>query len=514
MNGKKVILFSVLSAIMLVMCGCSSNYEKNAPPENIVEISQLSGLKVGIQTGSTFDIIADEYIENAQKQYFETYADMAIAVTQGKISAFLIDEPMARILCSEQKGVRYLEEFLCEDEYAFAFAKNDKGAALRDQMNEFLSEIRADGVLNEIESKWFGTDESVKNISYPDAVGSSGTLRFVFDSSTPPFSYMRDGAIVGYDIDVLCRFCNKYGYGLEMSDVNFASIIPALVSEKADLSACCISVTEERAQSVYFSDADYNGGVVVMVADESAANEDTSFFERLKESFYKNFIKENRWKLLLSGLGITAVISVFSGVFGTVLGFGICMLRRSRNRILSGISLIYIRIVQGMPMLVFLMILFYVVFAQTDIPPVIVAIIGFSVNFSAYVSEMMRTGIESVDKGQNEAALALGYTKRQSFFKVVFPQAAIHFLPVIKGEFVSLVKMTSIVGYIMIQDLTKASDIIRSRTYEAFFPLIVTAIIYFAISWLLTVALGRIEVRLDPKKRGKKPKYPAREVDL
>ena len=122
--------------------------------------------------------------------------------------------------------------------------------------------------------------------------------------------------------------------------------------------------------------------------------------------------------------------------------------------------------------------------------------------------------IESVDKGQNEAALALGYTKRQSFFKVVFPQAAKHFLPVIKGEFVSLVKMTSIVGYITIQDLTKASDIIRSRTYEAFFPLIVTAIIYFVISWLLTIVLGRIEIRLDPKKRSKKRKSRTKEANL
>ncbi|MCM1328971.1 MAG: ABC transporter substrate-binding protein/permease [Bacteroides sp.] len=514
MIGKKLILFLTLPAILFAMCGCSRNSEKNDPAENIIEISQLSGLKVGIQTGSTFDIIADEYIENAQKQYFETYADMAIAVTQGKISAFLIDEPMARVLCNEQKGVRYLEEFLCEDEYAFAFAKTDKGAALRDQMNEFLAEIHANGVLKEIEDKWFGIDESVKNISYPDSVGSSGTLRFVFDSSTPPFSYVKDGAVIGYDIDILCRFCKKYDYGLEMSDANFASIIPALVSGKADLSACCISVTEERAQSVYFSEANYDGGVVVMVADKSGTGEEQSFFGKLKDSFYKNFIKENRWKLLLSGLGVTAVISVSAGIFGAVLGFGICMLRRSQNQFLSGMSLIYIQIVQGMPILVFLMILFYVVFGQTDISPVIVAIIGFSVNFSAYVSEMMRTGIESVDKGQNEAALALGYTKRQSFFKVVFPQAAIHFLPVIKGEFVSLVKMTSIVGYIMIQDLTKASDIIRSRTYEAFFPLIVTAIIYFAVSWLITVALGRIEIRLDPKKRGKNRKGQVKEVDL
>ena len=317
---------------------------------------------------------------------------------------------------------------------------------------------------------------------------------------------VKDGQIVGYDIDILCRFCEKYGYGLEISDADFAAIIPALVTGKADLVACCITVTEERADSVYFSDANYEGGVVVMVADASAAAENIGILESLKDSFYKNFVKENRWKMLLSGLGITVLISVCSGLLGAALGFGVCMLRRCQNKIPRAIAAVYIRIMQGTPILVFLMILYYVIFGKIDISPVIVAIIGFAVNFSAYVSEMMRTGIESVDKGQNEAALALGYTKRQSFFKVVFPQAAKHFLPVIKGEFVSLVKMTSIVGYITIQDLTKASDIIRSRTYEAFFPLIVTAIIYFVISWLLTIALGRIEIRLDPKKRSKKRK--------
>lgn len=506
---RKVMCIALFLAAVLTFAGCAGN--KNDAAQSITDISQLSGRDIGIQTGSTFDALADEYIENAQKKYYESFSDMAVAVAKGKISAFLVDEPIARILCVEQKGIRYLNDYISNDSYAFAFPKTERGGALRDSFNEFLSEILADGTLSEIEDKWFGTDESVKTVSYPESTGTSGTLRFITNSGSAPFSYVKDEKIVGYDIDILCRFCEKNGYSLEISDADFTAIIPALVTEKADLAACCITVTEERAQSVYFSDADYEGGVVAIVADDSAA-ENAGFFESLKDSFYKNFIKENRWKMLLSGLGITVLISVCSGALGAVLGFGICMLRRCQNKILSAVAAVYIRIMQGTPILVFLMILYYVIFGKSDISPVIVAIIGFAVNFSAYVSEMMRTGIESVDKGQNEAALALGYTKRQSFFKVVFPQAAKHFLPVIKGEFVSLVKMTSIVGYITIQDLTKASDIIRSRTYEAFFPLIVTAIIYFAISCLLTAALGRIEIRLDPKKRRKKRKNREKEV--
>ena len=149
------------------------------------------------------------------------------------------------------------------------------------------------------------------------------------------------------------------------------------------------------------------------------------------------------------------------------------------------------------------MILYYVVFGKVDIDPIWVAIIGFGINYGVYTSEMIRTGIEAVDMGQYEAALALGYSPVISFFKVVLPQAARHFLPVMKGEFIGMVKMTSVVGYIAGQDLTKATDIIRSRTMEAFFPLIATAIIYFIIANVLAFALTKIEISIDPKKRNR-----------
>jgi polar amino acid transport system substrate-binding protein len=189
---------------------------------------------------------------------------------------------------------------------------------------------------------------------------------------------------------------------------------------------------------------------------------------------------------------------------GSLIGFGFCMLRLSRRQYANIFALGYIRLLQGIPSVVLLMVLFYIVFARTGLDGVWVAIIGFGMNFGAYAAEIMRTGILAVDKGQMEAALALGYTKPRAFFKIVFPQAAHHFLPVFQGEFISMVKMTSVVGYIAILDLTKASDIIRSRTYEAFFPLIMTAIIYLIIIWILTRVLTMLQRRLDPKIRAKR----------
>jgi polar amino acid transport system substrate-binding protein len=147
------------------------------------------------------------------------------------------------------------------------------------------------------------------------------------------------------------------------------------------------------------------------------------------------------------------------------------------------------------------MIIYYVVFASVNINPVLVAVIAFGLNFGAYVSEMFRTSIESLDKGQKEAAIAGGFTKIQTFIYIILPQALRQVLPVYKGEFISLIKMTSIVGYIAVQDLTKASDIIRSRTFDAFFPLIMVAVFYLTIAWVFSWALGYVEISVDPKRK-------------
>ena len=130
-----------------------------------------------------------------------------------------------------------------------------------------------------------------------------------------------------------------------------------------------------------------------------------------------------------------------------------------------------------------------------------VAVIAFTLNLGAYGSEIMRSGIDSIDGGQREAALALGYTERQAFFDFIFPQAAVYILPVYRGELVNLLKSTSVVGYIAIQDLTKVSDIIRSRTYEAFFPLIATALIYFLLAWVISLLVKAMLHMIDPRAR-------------
>lgn len=235
-----------------------------------------------------------------------------------------------------------------------------------------------------------------------------------------------------------------------------------------------------------------------------APSDIANFFTDIANSFYSNIIYEKRYLLILDGLKNTVIISIFATSIGTLLGAFICMMRRSSTMALRVFAQIYIAIVRGTPVLIVLMLTFYVLFASVDIDPIFVAIIAFALNFSAYVAEILRSGIDGIDSGQSEAGLAMGFSKLQTFRHIILPQTIRRILPVYKGEFITLVKMTSVVGYVAVQDLTKASDIIRSRTYDPFFPLVMVAILYFLISWILILALDYAERRTDPKSKRKR----------
>jgi polar amino acid transport system substrate-binding protein len=296
--------------------------------------------------------------------------------------------------------------------------------------------------------------------------------------------------------------------------MEFGGLVAAVATRKVDLIAASIYITEERLKLINFSDPYFEQGnrVFALKSNIAAFNVDAaapsaaprSFFDSVANSFRSNILEEKRYLLILDGLKTTALLSILSTVLGTILGAIVCFLRMSHIRLLSAIGRVYISIVRGTPVLVLLMLIFYVVFASVDINPVLAATVAFGMNFGAYVSEIFRTGIEGVDSGQSEAGIAMGFSKVETFLHVVLPQTARRILPVYKGEFISLVKMTSIVGYIAVQDLTKASDIIRSRTFDAFFPLIMVAILYFSISWILMQSLDYLERVTDPKQNRRK----------
>ena len=219
-------------------------------------------------------------------------------------------------------------------------------------------------------------------------------------------------------------------------------------------------------------------------------------WQSFAESFVKNFIVEDRYMLIVRGLGTTILISLMAILLGCIIGFIMAFFRQSKIKLLNWIAGIYIDVIRGTPTVVQLLIIYYVIFAPfKNMPKVVIAAISFGINSGAYVAEIVRGGILSVDRGQMEAGRSLGLTSAQTMRLIIIPQAIKNILPALGNEFIVLIKETAIAGYIALQDLTKASDIIRSITWSSM-PLFATAIIYFILVKLLSKGLQVFEKRL------------------
>ena len=236
-----------------------------------------------------------------------------------------------------------------------------------------------------------------------------------------------------------------------------------------------------------------------------------NFFESVAQSFVKTFITDDRWLQLLNGLGVTILITLVAAAIGVVLGFLIAMVRstydmqllgkkcaKPTDYVLKALNIFcnfYITIIRGTPVVIQLMIMYFIVFASSR-AGIVAAFISFGMNSAAYVAEIVRSGIMSIDKGQFEASRSLGFDYKSTMWHIIMPQAFKNILPALGNEFIVLVKETSVAGYVALQDLTYVGNLIRSRTYEAFFPLITVALIYLIIVLILSFLLKKLERRL------------------
>lgn len=217
--------------------------------------------------------------------------------------------------------------------------------------------------------------------------------------------------------------------------------------------------------------------------------------------FYLNFIKDDRWHYITRGLRTTVLITVFALILGVVLGFIVAIIRSAHDKtgklkVANFICRLYLTVIRGTPVVVQLLIIYYGIFASVTIEKMIVAVIAFGINSGAYVAEIVRSGIMSIDKGQLEAGRSLGFSYAQTMVYIIIPQAFKNVLPALGNELIVLLKETSVSGYIAMEDLTKGGDIIRSRTFDAMMPLLAVAAIYLAVVVLLEFLVGKLERRL------------------
>ena len=466
------------------------------------KLDELAGKRFAYVNGSVYNQNVQSKLEGTSEDFYPSLAECVAAVEAGKEDAAVQLSYCCQLAVNRRPGtVALLPEPITQVSEGFFFPK---GSSLTAEFNELIDRFSQDGTLAKLEKKWVAADESGKTLPEQDWEAPNGKLKFATSGVIEPFSYVGEGGTPkGYDVELALLIARELGYHLDVFTIPMDSIFASVGSGKADFGGT-LTQTPERASVCDFSNTVMPTTISVIVPSKGGAVKDKSFFAGIADSFHKTFIEEDRWQLILSGLGVTVLISVCAGALGILLGYGTVLARRSGVRWAGKVVDGYQAIMGGIPLVVVLMVLYYVVFGSKNIAGEIVAIIAFTLAFGSTAGSTMWTAVDGIDTIQEETGLALGYTRKEVFKKIIFPQARQQFTPQLMGQFVSLVKDTAIVGYIAVQDLTRASDLIRARTMDAFFPLVSTAIIYFLFCRLLAHLLRKLAAKLDVTNRPRK----------
>jgi len=496
-------IFAVLFIATTIIFTCTACFgEEDNPQVEVKGEDDLKTATIGVQLGTTGDIYASDYkADGAVIVEYNKGADAVQALKKGKVDCVVIDEQPAKAFVEQNSDLTILEEPLTVEEYAICIAKGNE--ELLDRVNAALDKLEADGTIKKIINNYIGENrgsyqyESPKNTSR-----TNGKLVVATNATFEPYEYVEEGKIIGIDMDISQAIADILGMELKIEDMEFDSIVTSVSSGKADMGIAGMTVTEERLKNINFSNPYTTSKQVIVV--HNGESDTTAFISA--EKFKNDFIVDNRWQYIVNGLLTTLEITLFATILGLVLGFLIAIGRVTcdkthKCRLLNLILKAYLTIIRGTPTMIQLLIIYYVIFASSDVDKVIVAVIAFGLNSSAYIAEIVRSGIMSIDAGQFEAARSLGFSYTQTMVNFIIPQAVRNVLPALGNEFIVLLKETSISGYIGIMDLTRAGDYIRSRTYDAFLPLILVALVYLIIVVVLTALLGKLEKRLNNDER-------------
>lgn len=497
-------IIPIILACVLLFTGCSGQAETpesatdNSPKLEFASIDDISNAKrFAICTGTIYGDIVEEMYPDAEVLYFSSSVDCALAVAKNKADVTIYDAPILQYIADCTPGVGVIPEFLMKDDYYSCAGKTERGEWVIKDFNEWLAIQKQNGEIDRLYDFWCSNEEPKQIFDFSTLPEINGKIIITAGPGSRPDVYYSNNSLSGLPIELIYNYCRDKGYAGEII-IASESTLALLQTGKADISVGFTSYTEERAESVLFSDPVIESGVGVLVrSDEKGGNSLLSFF---KNGITKTFIREDRWKLLASGLETAAIITVGGFVLANILGAVFCAFSMSKHKWLRVFADVYDRIMQGTPMVVILMILYYVIFGDSSISGVWIAIIAFGLTSGADLARQFFVAVTSVDKGQTEAGLALGFTPAKTFMGIVFPQAARIALPGYFSELIGLMKGTSIVGYISVIDLTRAGDLIRSSTYDAFFPLLTVAFIYFLISFGLLCVLKLFQKKLAPKR--------------
>ena len=499
---QRFLMIALLGIGLAGLMGCGGTREE-AEQKEIAGAADLEGARIGVQLGTTGDIYVSDYEGDEAGTTVERYnkgADAIQALKLGKIDCVVIDEQPGIEFVKQNSNIRIIDEEFSLEDYAFCVSKEN--TELLAQINTAIEKLQADGTIDNIIKNYIGTEEEIGAYPYvsKDVARTNGTLIIGTNAEFPPYEYYENNQITGIDMDIMRAVSDELGMDMQIEDMAFDSIIAAITSGKVNVGASGFTVTEDRKKNINFTDTYITTKQVIIVRDGGS----TGGYS-LKEKLYDNFVKDNRYLYIVKGFGNTLIITLFAVMLGIVLGFLIAIVRTNHDRngelpILNAVCKVYLTVIRGTPVMIQLLIIYYVILASVT-NKIVVAAIAFGLNSAAYVAEIVRSGIMSVDVGQFEAGRSLGLNYSQTMQLIILPQAIKNILPALLNEVISLLKETSISGYIGLMDLTKGGDIIRSNTYEAFLPLIAVAIIYLAFVMLLSTFVSKLERRLRSSER-------------
>lgn len=484
----------------------SKGVDKDGCPLTSTTLEDLEkpGTKFGTLTVHEWETEIHKRFPEGEICNYNSLANTYAALEAGEVDAAMgfLDE--RQTLAGTHPNLAMILEPFTSVDFGFGVQKTEKGQKIREELNRYLTELKNSGEYDALRQKWEVQDRDKDVMGTYTFSGEKGELRIATNGQWTPMTFYQGETLTGEFIEIMNGFCAQEGYIPVFEDVTLSAELTGLATGTYDVAADAITYSDERLESIYITDPLMKDEYYLLVRREPAKKvvpKAFVFFKSIKDSFRRTIITEDRYKILLSGLGVTLGLSFFAGIFGTLLGAFICFLRLRKNPFVSAFASLYIRIFRSIPVVVLLLVFNYIVFRKSGLAAFWVCVITFSIEFSAYCSEIFRSGINAVLPGQSRAAVALGFGPMQTFRYVIWPQALVHFLPSYSGQFIATVKMTAVAGYIAVMDLTKASDIIRSRTYEAFFPLFLTSLVYFILSFLLVSLLRMAEQKIHPEHR-------------
>ena len=477
--------FLFLIVLIPALLGCAPDKKAGVEPHSAAD---LAGLRVGTVAGSCYDMDLSTR-DDIVLSLFNTDSDLLQALLNDKVDVIVHDEVVYNAVVRRENGVKISYIDTQAFPTAFLFRKDD--APLARTLSAIQQRMVEDGSMQQMKDFWL-TDRYALETTYTHIPNEPAgePIRVATATDSSPLSFLIDGEWYGFEIDLLRELGKELHRPLEIKRYDSGSAIMAVGSGLADVLCGCIFVTPEREELFQFSEPYHAYHPAYFVRDPEAVRTRAGWMAGFRNSIRKNLLVENRWRFITDGLRKTLKISLLAILLGSILGVGIYALGHSRRRWMRSLARVYNGFMAGIPELVLLLILFYVVFAKSGVSPDMVAVICFALFFASGASDIYGTSLDAIPHGQTEAGLALGFTPLQTFFHIVLPQAIRRGLPLYKGQCVSLLKGTSIVGYIAIQDLTRAGDLIRNRTFDAVTPLLTVTVLYFILAWLIGALLN------------------------